>query len=299
LIANTFLSYIVGVEAIYKMIHEPIRDHIGVLMGLLLFTIFFYITFAFVRDLVCTTICPYGRLQGVLFDKDTTLIAYDYERGEPRGNIKKDVARTEGDCIDCKKCVFVCPTGIDIRDGIQMECVGCTACIDACDEVMVKVGFRKGLIRYASENQIAEKSGFIFNNRMKAYTVLLIGLIAFNGFLISTRKHYDIFISRAQGQLYQELDNGNLSNLYEGKIINKTNKDIIAHLDLIGIPGSIKIIGSQEIKLKKESLNEVTFFIEIPKNELKQRSTSIELKLSEGSTILQKVKTNFLGMYKS
>lgn len=100
------------------------------------------------REIVCTTVCPYGRLQGVMFDKDTMQISYDYRRGEERGRFKKGETRTLGDCVDCKKCVMVCPTGIDIRDGVQMDCVGCTACIDACDEVMVKVGLLVGLIRY-------------------------------------------------------------------------------------------------------------------------------------------------------
>ena len=124
LIANTFLAYIISFDELIKIISEPIAEHTLLLTGLIVFTLLFYSVYAFVRDIVCTTICPYGRLQGVLFDKDTMQISYDYNRGEPRGKINKKEERTKGDCIDCMRCVQVCPTGIDIRNGVQMECVG-------------------------------------------------------------------------------------------------------------------------------------------------------------------------------
>jgi cytochrome c oxidase accessory protein FixG len=167
LIAHTFLAYIIGVKEIWRLMQEPIGQNVGLILSLSAFTLLFYGVFAFVREIVCTTICPYGRLQSVLFDKNTMQISYDYGRGEPRGRYKKNEERKTGDCIDCRKCVLVCPTGIDIRDGVQMDCVGCTACIDACDEVMDKIGFARGLIRYASENEIAEKKPFQFTAKMK------------------------------------------------------------------------------------------------------------------------------------
>jgi len=222
LISHTFLAYIFGYKELGRMMAEPMSENAGLIFGLFIFTFLFYGIFAFVRDIVCTTICPYGRLQGVLFDKDTIQIAYDYKRGEDRAKLKKKEERTAGDCIDCNKCVQVCPTGIDIRDGLQMECVGCTACIDACDDVMEKGGFDKGLIRYASENEIEGKGKFHFNKRMKAYSVLLLALLGFIGFLVATRNDIDTVVSRVKGQLYQEINDDSLSNLYSVKIINKT-----------------------------------------------------------------------------
>jgi len=297
-IAHTFLAYILGMDELVKIIREPLSDHVGMLSGLVIFTLLFYAVFAFVRDIVCTTICPYGRLQSVMFDKDTMQIAYDYQRGEPRGKYKKNVVRTDGDCVNCLKCVQVCPTGIDIRDGVQMECVGCTACIDACDEVMDALHFERGLIRYASENEISTGKPARFNTRMKAYTGLLGVLLLAMVFLVATRKTVDTYISRVKGQLYQEVEGGKVSNLFDAKIINKTREEIPVTLKLEGMDGTIKLVGSQQITLKKEAISEVTFFLEIPKDQIKKRSSTLRIGVYQGDEKIQTVKTKFLGPFK-
>lgn len=299
IIAHTFLAYIISVDELFKIISEPLSQNLGLFVGLVFFTLLFYSVFAYVREIVCTTICPYGRLQGVMFDKDTMQIAYDYGRGEPRGKFRKNETRTEGDCINCYKCVAVCPTGIDIRNGLQMECVGCTACIDACDDVMDHVGLPKGLIRYASENEISEGTKFHFNNRMKAYSALLVILILFMSVLIATRSSVDVLISRAGGQIYHEVSDNKLGNLYDAKIINKTNKEFPVTLKLEGIDNAeIKIVGNKkEIMLKKEAINELTFFIEIPKDQIKKHSTELKVMVYDGDYLIQSVKTKFLGPF--
>jgi len=297
-IAHTFLAYILGLDEVIKIISEPVGQHIGLLSGLIIFTLLFYSVFAFVRDIVCTTICPYGRLQSVMFDKDTMQIAYDYKRGEPRGKFRKNVERVEGDCINCMKCVHVCPTGIDIRDGVQMECVGCTACIDVCDDVMEALHFDKGLIRYASENEISTGRKFHFNTRMKAYTGLLVFLLAGMVLLIATRKTVDVYISRVNGQLYQEVEGDKISNLFDAKIINKTREEIPLTLKLEGLDGTIKLIGNKQITLKKEAINEFTFFLEIPKSQIKKRSSNLKIGVYQGDERIQTVKTKFLGPFK-
>jgi cytochrome c oxidase accessory protein FixG len=297
-IAHTFLAYILGVEEVLKIMSESPSNHMGLLLGLIAFTLMFYAVFAFVREIVCTTICPYGRLQGVMFDKDTMQISYDYRRGEERGRFKKNEERTIGDCIDCKKCVIVCPTGIDIRDGVQLDCVGCTACIDACDEVMDKVGFEKGLIRYASENQIAEGSGHGFTPKMKAYTGVLVMLLALMTVLIVTRQTVETHIIRVKGQLYQEVSENTLSNLFEAKIINKTKNTVPIELRAEGIAGEIKLIGADEMILKPEALNDFTFFLEIPRSEILERSNTISIGVYSNGRKIQSVKTKFLGPFK-
>lgn len=298
LIAHTFLAYILGIDEVIKIIGEPLAQHVGLLVGLIVFTFLFYGVFAFVREIICTTVCPYGRLQGVMFDKDTMQISYDYKRGEERGRLKKGEDRTKGDCIDCHKCVIVCPTGIDIRDGVQLDCVGCTACIDACDEVMDKVGFQRGLIRYASENQIANGTSFHFNTRMKAYTALLVVLTILMAILIITRNTVDTYVSRVKGQLYQEVEGDKLSNLFEAKIINKTNKSFPIELKLENLPGEVKLIGAQEMVLKAETVNDFNFFIQIPKSAVKSRSNPISVGVYSGGKKIQTVKTKFLGPFK-
>lgn len=298
IISNTFLSYIIGFDALLQKMQAPFSESILLFSGLLFFTLLFYSVFAFVRDIVCTTICPYGRLQSVLSDKDTMQVSYDYTRGEPRGRKLKNINTELGDCIDCHKCVHVCPTGIDIRNGVQMECVGCTACIDACDEVMVKINRPEGLIRYASENQIANGSAFKFNGRMKAYSVLLGILSVLMIFLIATRHSIDTYISRAKGQLYQELPNNKMSNLYSAKIINKTTKDVNIEFKVENYPAAeVKMISLQEKHLQKESLNELTFFIILDRVEVKKRNTKLKIGVYQNGQKIQTVSTTFLGPF--
>jgi len=297
LIANTFLAYIISFDELIKIISEPITEHTLLLTGLIVFTLLFYSVYAFVRDIVCTTICPYGRLQGVLFDKDTMQISYDYNRGEPRGKINKKEERTKGDCIDCMRCVHVCPTGIDIRNGVQMECVGCTACIDACDAVMMKINLPTGLIRYASENEIAKKEKFHFNGRMKAYTTLLIILTIIMSVLVITRRNVDTQISRVKGQLYQEIGKDSLSNLFNATILNKTRNEFNIELKLENMPGQIKMISNKKTLLNKESVNELTFFICINRKEIHKRATDIKVGVYKNNELIQTVKTVFLGPF--
>lgn len=297
LIANTFLAYILGIDELMKIIKEPVSEHLGLLAGLIFFTFLFYAVYAFVREIVCTTVCPYGRLQGVMFDKDTMQIAYDYKRGEPRGKISKNIERSIGDCIDCKRCVQVCPTGIDIRNGLQLECVSCSACIDECNKIMQRVGKPKGLIRYASENEISTGKKFHFNTRMKAYTILLGVMLVFMTVLVITRKTIDTTVTRAPGQLYQELQNNKISNLFNAKIINKTNTEVPVTLKVEGVNGEIKLIGSNSILLKKEAVNELTFFIIFPQSEIKKHSTDIKIGVYSGNEKIGTVSTKFLGPF--
>ena len=179
IIANVFLAYLIGGDKLISYITGNPLDNISTLIALLIFTSVFYFVFAWFREQVCIIACPYGRLQGVLLDNKTINVAYDHKRGERekgRSKFKKNENREalgKGDCIDCKQCVVVCPTGIDIRNGTQLECVNCTACIDECDHIMESVGLPKGLIRYASEDNIAKKKPFQFTARMKGYSAVL------------------------------------------------------------------------------------------------------------------------------
>lgn len=297
LIANTFLAYIISTDELLKIIWEPVSEHLTLLSGIVLFTLAFYSVFAFVREIVCTTICPYGRLQSVLLDQNTMQVSYDYQRGEPRGKISKKEDTKRGDCIDCKKCVIVCPTGIDIRDGIQMECVGCTACIDACDEVMIKINRPVGLIRYASEKEIREKKPFVFTSRIKAYSGILLFLIAIMVTLVATARPISGNISRVKGQLYQELPDNKISNLFEAKILNKKPKDYKVELKLMDIPGSIRMIDQKPV-LKKQALTDLTFFVILDQKDVKQRSNHIRIGLFANGEKIDEIETTFLGPFK-
>jgi cytochrome c oxidase accessory protein FixG len=296
-IANTFLSYIIGYENLFKIIGEPVSEHLGGFIALTIFTFAFYVVYAFAREIVCTIICPYGRLQGVLLDKNSIIVAYDYVRGEPRGRGKRPSEEGLGDCIDCKQCVVVCPTGIDIRNGTQLECVNCTACIDACNQVMDKVGLPKGLIRYASENEIAENKPFQFTGRMKAYSMVLFLLVVGLGFLLATRDDVDVTVMRAKGMLFQEVgkNQDSLSNLYQMTMVNKTHQEITVEMRVENMPGVINFIGHKELKTPAEGQAEATFFIVLPKTAIKERDSQLKLGIYENGELIRTVKTSFLG----
>jgi cytochrome c oxidase accessory protein FixG len=300
LIANTFLAYIIGIDELYKIITESPALHWKGLLSLLTFTAVFYAVYAFFREQACTVVCPYGRLQGVLLDKNSMIVAYDYKRGEPRLMGKRnepDTLQQAGDCIDCKQCVKVCPTGIDIRNGVQMECVGCTACIDACDAIMIKVNKPTGLIRYASENGIQHKEPLRFTTRMKLYSLLLSALVGLLAFMLYSRKDVVITVMRAPGMLYQERADA-FSNLYNVKFSNKTAHPLrlVGHIQ--NQAGTIQLVGThQEVVIPSQGQAAATFFVLIPEDLVTQRKTAVSIiwkDLNSGKE-LDRTTTSFLG----
>jgi cytochrome c oxidase accessory protein FixG len=295
IIANTFLSYIIGVKDLYRIITEPVTQHIAGLLSLLVFSSVFYAVYAFFREQACTVVCPYGRLQSVLLDRNSMIVAYDHKRGEPRAKFRKGANNEAGDCIDCMQCVKVCPTGIDIRNGLQMECVGCTACIDACNHMMEKVGRPLNLIRYASENGITEKEPLKYTLRMKLYSGLLSMLLVILSALLLSRKDVDATIMRAPGILFQERGKDSVSNLYNIKVANKTTRQVPLHLRLENVPGKIDIIGGHNIPLKREEEGGGTFFVILPRTLINERKTSLQIGLYEGNKKIDEIQTNFLG----
>jgi len=313
LISNTFLSYIIGVEEVIKIATEPISLHIGGFTAMLIFSGAFYFVFAYLREQVCVAICPYGRLQGVLLDLNSIVIAYDHVRGEPRGKIRKiqagkndpmaqsrppDAAvRPLGDCIDCKLCVHVCPTGIDIRNGTQLECVNCTACIDACDDVMDKVGRPRGLIRYDSHNGIVEKRQKIFTPRVLAYSLFLVVLIVLNIVLLGGRADLETIILRTPGLLFQKVDEQRVSNLYNYEIINKTSENLPIEFRLLNRGGEIKLVGQAPVANAGE-VAKGTMFIIMEKSQLNGRKNDMKIEVISKGKRVDEVTTNFFGPLK-
>ncbi len=294
-IANFFLAYIIGVKELGTIISEPVSAHLAGFFTVMVFSGVFYGVYAHFREQACTVVCPYGRLQGVLLDKNSMIVAYDYKRGEPRGHAKKGLEDSLGDCIDCYACVKVCPTGIDIRNGVQMECVGCTACIDACNNIMDKVGKPQGLIRYASENSIANGEPLRYTSRMKMYTALCGLVVVILSVILATRKDVDATIMRTPGILFQQVGNDSISNLYNIKVANKTTQQIPLTIKLDEAEGRIIMIGKPFIDVAKEGQGSGSFFVVLPNKEVAQRKTEVRLALFEGSKKISVVSTNFLG----
>ena len=299
LIAHIFLSYIISMDKVIKIISQPPSAHLSGFIVIISFSLIFYWVFAFFREQACTIVCPYGRLQGVLLDQDSIVIAYDHRRGEPRGKIKKDEDQTtKGDCIDCNLCVDVCPTGIDIRNGIQLECVNCTACIDACDGVMEKINRPKKLIRYDSLNGIENNDKFKITPRMMLYSVILFVLLGVLGYLLSVRTDYSINILRTPGMLFQEQPNGLVSNVYDLNIVNKTFNQTSVQIKLENpVDGELKLVG-KDIVLKSQEIIETKFLVFLDKVMLKKMNTPIEIGVYDGNKLIKKIKTSFLGPMK-
>lgn len=297
LIANTFLAYIIGIDEVLKIITEPISTHWQGFLAMITFSFIFYYVFASLREQVCTTICPYGRLQGVLLDEKSLAVQYDFVRGEPRGKLKRNSTETEGqgDCIDCKLCIQVCPTGIDIRDGIQLECVNCTACIDACDEVMTKINKPIGLIRM--DSLLGIKSGIrsLITKRSVAYSLVLLALVIFESFLFVKRSELDILLLRTPGMLYQQPTEGIISNLYNYQIRNKTIKEFDLQLEITNFPeAKIEFVGAPPKTLKNE-ISSGALFIKIPRDKLKGRKTKLKFRATTNGKELTTFTTNFMG----
>jgi cytochrome c oxidase accessory protein FixG len=282
-------------DELIKIVTAPPSKHLAGFISMLVFSGAFYWIFSYFREQVCTLVCPYGRLQGVLLDQDSIVIAYDNVRGETRGKLKKNEPKDKhGDCIDCYLCVDVCPTGIDIRNGIQLECVNCTACIDACDAVMDKIDRQRGLIRYDSLRGIERKEKFRFTPRMALYSTILVLLISVLSYLLITRSDFSINILRTPGLLYQEQPGSRFSNIYDLNIINKTFSSAPIKLKLNDINGELKLLGD-EINLDPQEKRDSKFMLILPKSSIGKMNTPITISVYSNSKLLKEIKTSFLG----
>lgn len=302
IITHIMFMYIVGYEEVFNIMQQGPFEKPTNFLVMVLFTAAFYFVFAWFREQVCTMVCPYGRLQGVLIDKETINVFYDYKRGENRSKWKKGEDRSaagKGDCIDCKQCVVVCPTGIDIRDGLQMECVNCTACIDACDEVMVKVGLPTGLIRYASEREIEEQTKFKFTTRMKAYTVVLAILTGFLGFLLYNRGDMEAKFLKQPGSSFFIRD-GKITNTYNYTFLNKSNETKTVIIKIIEPKnGEITSSAANRIILKRDAMIKGTVNVSFPESQIKLSKQNLTLGVYDmNGELLDSYTTYFEGPFK-
>jgi len=298
LVANTFLAYIIGSDALFEIITDNPAKHIGGLIAIFSFTTVFFGVFTWFREQVCTAVCPYGRLQGVLMDQNSIVVGYDYQRGEGRGKFKKGEVREEagkGDCIDCNQCVNVCPTGIDIRNGTQMECINCTLCMDACNFMMDKVNLPTGLIRYDSEAGIKEKSPWKLTNKIKAYIALMIAISGLLVVLIMTRSEIDATILKVRGTTYTKIDEETFTNIFETNILNKSMEDHMVHLELTEGEGKIDLVGGSPAELK--SGDEITreLVITMKLDDIVGPKTPITVGIFSGDRLIEEVDVNFNG----
>lgn len=298
LVGNVLLSYIIGWQALYQIVTDPPAQHLTGLAFMVAFSLLFYGIFARFREQACTFICPYGRLQSVLLDENSIVVAYDHKRGEKRGLLQQKsherVIAGLGDCVACNQCVAVCPTGIDIRDGTQLECVHCTACMDACDAVMTKIGSPRGLIRYASLNGIERGERLRVTPRLAGYCVVLAALVSLLAVMIFTRADAEATLLRAPGSLFQQMPDGHFSNLYTVRIVNKTSRELPVELRLESPAGSLQIMGGTLV-IPPQKLLENSLLVELDPAAMMSGTTPVVVGVYAGGKRIQNLKTAFIG----
>ena len=233
-LAHTFLAYFVGTAQLTHWVTQPPREHPTAFFVMALTTVAIFADFTYFREQVCMVACPYGRWQSVLLDKQSLIVAYDTGRGEPRMKGTKERPADAGDCIDCGACVLTCPTGIDIRDGLQMECIHCTQCADACDAVMTKIGKPTGLIRYSSREALEGKVRRFLRPRVVLYPAALALCLGGFVFTLSTRSAADVTLLRGIGEPFTLEPDGRVANQVRVKITNRTDRE---HAYTIVLPG--------------------------------------------------------------
>lgn len=296
---NNFAVFFIGKPYLFDAYRAGFAGHPYLLAYLIVITGVGMIIYWWFREQTCSVICPYGRLQGVLLDNDSLIVAYDYRRGEPRGAampVEQRKSAGLGDCIDCKNCVRVCPTGIDIRNGTQLECINCTACMDACDAVMDRIKLPRGLIRITSERSIREGTSHRLNWRAYAYSGVLILLLGFFMYLLLSRAPVEATVLRTPGTFFQPYDSTHISNLYNLRIVNKTRQDQVIRLQELNTGGVIKISGGADtIIVKKESSIETLFFLVLPVSEAQVDKRELVFRFFIGTRPVQDFKSTFVG----
>ncbi len=296
-LAHTFLAYFVGVEALARWVRQSPIEHPTAFLVMAATTILMFLDFAWFREQTCLVACPYGRLQSVLLDRNSLIIGYDGARGEPRGRPKKaDAPGTAyGDCIDCKACVITCPTGIDIRNGLQMECVACTQCIDACDAIMDKVKRPRGLIRYGSVNGFAGKPARILRPRVIVYPLLLAAVFGALGVSLARRGAADVTVLRGIGAPFIETPAGEIANQIRIKIVNRSGADRSYTLS-VAEPAGLTIIAPQNPLAVADGKTETTtIFVNAPRGAFTGGQLPVVFRVDDGAGFVEDEQYLLLG----
>jgi cytochrome c oxidase accessory protein FixG len=291
IVAHVFLSYFVSLPKLYQYMQESPLKHFGAFAVVLFITVALYFAFSWFREQFCIILCPYGRIQSALTDDDTTVIGYDEARGEPRG--KKGTAGA-GDCINCNRCVQVCPTGIDIRNGLQMECIGCAACVDACDAIMAKIDRPKGLVRYDSLNGLKGQRRRILRPRIIVYSIMLALGASMLGFAL-TRVHDVDMVATRMGMMYT-VHEGSVRNQFQLRLLTKRNVPTTFTVELKDAPPWLKTSGCEEpITVAAQGEEQVTFVMFAPKDGYTGPiDVTIRTRSEPGGTVIER-QMEFLG----
>ena len=299
-IANVFLAWIIGAPALKTIVTDPPARHLAGLSAILIFSFVFFLVFARFREQACVLACPYGRMLSALTDNRTIMVTYDSLRGEPRGRLARSPAGHEpaaafGDCVDCHQCVTVCPTGIDIRNGIQLECVNCTACIDACDGVMRRLDRPTGLIRYTSHAAVSGEPSRRLTPRIAGYAAVWIVLVAGAATLLATRRDVDVLVLRQPGTLYATLATGEVANFYQVQAFNRSARPISLRIAVSGPRGATLTTLGRLDRIDAYGQIDGRVVVTVPASALSGPSTPVRFLVSTEQGPEQPIDSAFLG----
>ena len=294
-LANVFLAYFVGTDALERWVTHSPADHpfgFGLVVAVSALMLF---DFGWFREQMCIVTCPYGRLQSVLLDKQSLIVAYDPRRGEPRAPAKKRLPIAEhGDCVDCSACVAVCPTGIDIRDGLQMECIGCAQCIDACDSVMDKLKRPRGLIKYTSKDELAGKPRKVLRVRTIVYPALIAIAVGGLALQLTTRSGTEVWIERVTGPAFVELPDGKISSQAQIKLENESDEPRRYRIALVESPGA-SLRSSDTWNVKPRAAIVVPLMVDVPRASFVRGERVVHVRIFESSGFEHMLNVTLLG----
>ena len=294
ILGNTFLAYFVGTDQLRHWVTGSPLQHLTGFVVMAITTVAVFLDFTWFREQTCLVACPYGRWQSALLDRQSLIVAYDTGRGEPRG--KGAGARPGlGDCVDCKACVNTCPTGIDIRDGLQMECIHCTQCADACDDIMVKVGKAPGLIRYSSQDALAGRPPRMLRVRTVLYPVAF--TLFFGGFLLAlaTRSPADVTLLSGLGAPFTRENDGGVVNQVRIKITNRTGEDRQYTITYVDEPGARLIAPENPVRVAPGQTVTTTVFVVQPADRFDYGERHVRFRLTDGERFTREFPRRLLG----
>jgi cytochrome c oxidase accessory protein FixG len=290
LVSNTFIAYFAGTEDLLHWMLRPPLEHWTAFLFMASILALVYFDFAWFREQFCTVLCPYARFQSVLTDADTVQVGYDTIRGEPRGRL----GTAAGDCIDCHLCVAVCPTGIDIREGYQLECIGCSRCVDACDSIMDRVGRPRGLVRYDSLARLGGQAGRLFRPRVVVYSLLLVLVAGLLVWGLGTRATLDFTVLRAPGEPFALLPGGLVSNHYHMRVHNRGDRDRTYRIVLDGPAEAQLILPVNPVRLRAGEQMRLEVFVNIPAGAVAAGRAELALQVREVESLVGEKPTTFL-----
>jgi cytochrome c oxidase accessory protein FixG len=284
LLAHTFLAYFVGVEQLAEWMQQSPREQPTGFFVMAITALGVWYNFTYFREQTCLIACPYGRWQSVLLDRQSIIVAYDHRRGEPRGKAASaSRADTRGDCIDCKACVTTCPTGIDIRHGLQMECVHCTQCIDACDAIMDKVGKPRGLVRYTSQEALAGKPRRLLRLRTVLYPLAFTAALTTLLVLLFTRESAEVTVLRGLGAPFTEDATGMVTNQVRIKVTNRGDADTPYRLEVAGVPDARVVAPENPLIVARGSVRETSIFVQLPREAFTDGAREIAVTVTDAA----------------